>query len=85
MAETRCSCGFREGADETMTDHLLEAFTPRACRGNDGHLHEEAFPALTCLCGFAAATGQELDEHFLAVFTPGDRVGLDGRVHATNW
>jgi hypothetical protein len=64
-----------------MTDHLLAVFTPQACRGNDGYLHEEAFPALTCLCGFAAATGQELDDHFLGVFTPAGSAGPDGIVH----
>jgi hypothetical protein len=82
MAEARCTCGFTETADETITDHLLEVFTPVSGRGNDGLLHEEAFPALTCLCGLTAAAGQELDAHFLAVFTPADATGRDGRVHA---
>jgi hypothetical protein len=82
MTDARCSCGFTEAGDETITDHLLEVFTPVGCRGHDGLLHEEAFPALTCLCGFTAATGQELDDHFLAAFTPADSAGQDGRVHA---
>jgi hypothetical protein len=81
MTAGRCSCGFTEAGDETITDHLLEVFTPQACRGSDGHLHEEAFPALSCLCGFAAATGRELDDHFLARFTPAGAVGPDGVVH----
>ena len=58
MTGTRCACGFAEAGDETITDHLLEAFTPPGSRGNDGLPHEEAFPALACLCGFTAeATG----------------------------
>jgi hypothetical protein len=81
MADARCSCGFTESGDETISDHLLEVFTPRACRGNDGLLHEEAFPALTCLCGYAAATPGDMDAHFLAMFTPGDATGADGQVH----
>jgi hypothetical protein len=30
MINARCSCGFTEagGVDETITDHLLEMFTP---------------------------------------------------------
>lgn len=83
MTGSRCTCGFIEAADkdETITDHLLEVFTPDACRGNDGYLHEEAFPALSCLCGFTAETGRELDGHFIAAFTPADRAGPDGVVH----
>jgi hypothetical protein len=81
MADARCTCGFTEAADETVTDHLLEVFTPAGCRGNDGLLHEEAFPALTCLCGYAAATGRELDDHILAMFTPAGSDGPDGVVH----
>ena len=81
MTYTRCACGFAATGDETITDHLLEVFTPQACRGNDGLLHEEAFPALTCLCGLIAATGRELDDHFIAAFTPADCTGPDGMVH----
>jgi hypothetical protein len=81
MTGARCTCGFTEADDETITDHLLAVFTPDACRGNDRLLHEEAFPALTCLCGFTAATGQELDDHFLAAFTPANSTGTDGVVH----
>ena len=81
MARTRCSCGFTEAGDETITDHLLEVFTPAGCRGSDGLLHEEAFPALTCLCGHAAPTPADLDAHFLVVFTPPDSAGPDGVTH----
>ena len=81
MADARCTCGFTESGDETITDHLLEMFASQGCRGNDGLLHEEAFPALTCLCGQVAATPRELDDHFLAVFTPADSIGPDGTVH----
>ena len=81
MADERCACGFAESGDETIIDHLLEMFTPQGCRGNDGLLHEEAFPALTCFCGQVAATGQELDNHFLAAFTPAGSIGPDGTVH----
>lgn len=81
MADVRCACGFTEAADETLVDHLLEMFAPQGCRGNDGLLHEEAFPALTCLCGYTATTSQELDDHFLAVFTPPNSTGRDGLVH----
>jgi hypothetical protein len=84
VADSRCTCGFIESGDETVTDHLLEVFTPQGGRGNDGLLHEEAFPALSCLCGFTAATGQELDAHFLAVFIPADSAAPDGRVHVTS-
>lgn len=83
MADKRCACGFTEAGDETINDHLLEVFTPEACRGNDGLLHEEAFPALTCLCGLVAATSQEMDAHFLSMFTPAGSVGPDGVVHRT--
>jgi hypothetical protein len=81
MTGTRCTCGFTEAGDETINDHLLEVFTPEACRGNDGLLHEEAFPALTCLCGLTAETTQEMDDHFLAMFTPAGSAGPDGVVH----
>jgi hypothetical protein len=81
MTGTRCTCGFTESAGETITDHLLEVFAPPGGRGNDGMLHEEAFPALTCLCGHIAATGEELDSHFLAAFTPDGLASPDGVVH----
>ena len=81
MADARCSCGFSEAGDETITDHLLEVFAPEDCRGSDGLVHEEVRPDLTCSCGLVAATAGELDAHFLRVFTPGDLVGRDGRKH----
>jgi hypothetical protein len=81
MTNARCTCGFTEAGDETITDHLLAVFTPDACRGSDGLLHEEAFPPLTCLCGFTAATAQELDEHFLAMFTPDNSTDPNGVSH----
>lgn len=74
MAGERCSCGFTETADETITDHLLEAFVPEDCLGSDGRVHAEVQPDLTCSCGLAAATPGELDAHFLRVFTPGDPI-----------
>jgi hypothetical protein len=79
MTGTRCTCG--EAGDDTITDHLLEVFTPDDCRGSDGLLHEEADPALTCFCGLVAATGREMDEHFLVVFIPAGSAGLDGVIH----
>lgn len=80
MTTARCSCGFAELADESLTDHLLLAFTPEDCRGNDGQVHEET-AALTCRCGYVAMASQGLDDHFLAVFTPPGAIGHDGRKH----
>jgi hypothetical protein len=80
MAATSCSCGFTELADESITDHLLQAFEPEGSRGNDGQAHEER-GLRTCACGLTASTAGELDRHFLAVFTPADAVGRDGRRH----
>jgi hypothetical protein len=77
MTATKCSCGFTELADETITDHLLVAFEPDDRTGTDGQVHEEGGP-LTCACGFAAATGDDLDEHFLKAFTPAGAIGRDG-------
>lgn len=82
MADARCSCGFSEAGDETVTDHLLGVFVPEESRASDGTVHEEAWPDLTCSCGLAAATPGQLDAHFLRVFTTGDLVGRDGRRHA---
>ena len=36
MDDSRCSCGFTVSGDETMTDHLLEAFAPDDSRAADG-------------------------------------------------
>lgn len=80
MPAAHCWCGFTEAPDETITDHLLAAFTPDDSRGPDGQVHDEGQPG-HCLCGLALATSAGLDEHFLAVFTPGDRVGNDGGTH----
>jgi hypothetical protein len=81
MTVSRCSCGFTELDDETMTDHLLGAFIPEDGIAGDGVLHEEGRSPHACLCGLAAATSEQLDQHYLAVFTPEDRTGLDGKVH----
>jgi hypothetical protein len=81
MDDSRCSCGFTVSGDETMTDHLLEAFAPDDSRAADGLVHEEWAAALTCSCGVAATTAAELDRHFLAAFTPADSIGRDGRAH----
>ncbi len=70
-----------ELADETMTDHLLQAFSREDGIGSDGQAHEEGKP-LTCLCGLVGADSRELDAHFLAVFAPPDAIGRDGKKHA---
>jgi hypothetical protein len=75
-----CSCGFTELADESMTDHLLQVFTPDDAIGRDGQRHEEG-ESLACFCGFTAATTEELDDHFLAAFTPADAIARDGKQH----
>jgi hypothetical protein len=82
MAHARCSCGFTEaeGADETISDHLLAVFAPEEDKGTDGRYHLEGEPGLTCACG-AAATATELDAHFVGVFAPADHIGRDGRQH----
>jgi serine/threonine-protein kinase RsbW len=80
MTTARCTCGFTELADETMTDHLLAAFEPDDCMGTDGLVHEEGEP-LACACGFAASTPDDLDEHFLKSFTPAGAIGRDGHRH----
>jgi hypothetical protein len=81
MAGVMCSCGFTEGADEAMTDHLLAAFTPGESRGRDGKVHEEWRAALSCSCGVATTTPAQLDAHFLAMFTPDNAIGRDGKKH----
>jgi hypothetical protein len=80
MTATRCACGFKELADEEITDHLHLAFEPDDIKGNDGQPHEER-DHLTCACGFSAITSEELDSHFLKVFAPADAIGRDGRRH----
>jgi hypothetical protein len=81
MADARCSCGFTESGEETMTDHFLEVFIPADSRAADGLVHQEWTVALTCSCGVATSTPAELDRHFLGVFTPADSVGRDGVRH----
>ena len=80
MTTARCTCGFTELADETVTDHLLLAFEPADRTGTDGLVHEEGEP-LACACGFAASTPDDLDEHFLKSFTPAGAIGRDGHRH----
>jgi hypothetical protein len=80
MTAAKCSCGFTELADETVTDHLLLAFEPDDRTGTDGQVHEEGEP-LTCACGFAASTPDDLDSHLLKAFTPPDAIGGDGNKH----
>lgn len=80
MATTSCTCGFTELADESITDHLLQAFEPEGGREKDRQVHEER-SLRNCACGLTASTAGELDRHFLAVFTPADAVGRDGRRH----
>jgi hypothetical protein len=80
MTATKCSCGFTELDDESMTDHLHQVFEPDHHRGNDGLVHEER-DRLTCACGMAAITADELDQHFLKVFTADDAIGRDGQRH----
>jgi hypothetical protein len=81
MTAVQCECGFSELADETLTDHLHQAFAPDDMRGKDGIVHQE-LSSLACGCGFTAATADELDEHFLQAFTPDDGTGRDGNRHA---
>ena len=79
-----CSCGFTETDAETLTDHLLEVFTPEDNKGNDARLHEEGALALACVCGLVAPSPEELDSHFLRVFTPPDLIGADGKRHKSS-
>lgn len=79
-----CSCGFTETDAETLTDHLLEIFTPEDNQGSDGTPHEEGSPALTCACGLTAASPEELDRHFLRAFIPPDLIGADGKWHKSS-
>jgi hypothetical protein len=53
MAGARCSCGFTEaaGADETLTDHLLEVFAAEDGTAADGRVHLEGEVSLFCMCG----------------------------------
>jgi hypothetical protein len=76
----KCSCGFTELADESITDHLQQVFAPDNAIGLDGKRHEEG-KKLACLCGLTAVTTDELDSHLLAAFTPDDAIGRDGEVH----
>jgi hypothetical protein len=81
MRDARCSCGFTEAGDETMTDHLLAVFAPEESRGADGVVLR-GMAARTCSCGVATTTPAKLDAHFLAMFTPRDATGRDGVRHA---
>lgn len=81
MTTGSCSCGFKELADESITDHLQYIFELDDNRGIDGLIHAET-SQFTCSCGLTAAMAAALDEHFLAVFTRPDRIGRDGRKHA---
>ena len=81
MADARCTCGFTETSDETITDHLLEVFSPGDGTGTDGLVHLEGEQPLTCLCGFAGTTPRELDRHFLTAVTPPGSIGRDGDKH----
>jgi hypothetical protein len=83
MNSRQCACGFAEdeASDYTITDHLLEAFTPEDDKRADGLVHLEGKQQLTCTCGLAAATTEELDAHFVAVFAPADAIGRDGKRH----
>jgi hypothetical protein len=80
MAGARCTCGFTEGGDERLGDHLVEAFAPDDGMGPDGLVHLEGEVSLLCMCG-AGGSAADLDAHFLAVFTPADHVGRDGEKH----
>lgn len=80
MIAARCSCGFTELADESLADHLLQAFVPDDSIAPDGQVHEET-SRLTCRCGLAASTPAGLDTHFFRVFTPLDAVDREGRKH----
>jgi hypothetical protein len=82
MTAAKCACGFTEdeAADETIGDHLFEAFAPQDGRAADGRVHLEGEAALFCMCG-AGGSADELDAHFLAVFTPADLIGADRRKH----
>jgi hypothetical protein len=81
MTTAQCTCGFTEAGDETLSDHLLEVFTPADSRAADGVVHQEWTVALTCACGVATTAPAELDRHFRAVFTPDDAIGPDGEKH----
>jgi len=80
MTALQCTSGFTELADETLTDHLLQAFEPEDGRGNDGQGHEER-DRLTCACGLVAVTAEEFDAHLLKGFTPAGAIGRDDRKH----
>ena len=80
MTAAKCTCGFTEGLDETMDDHLLEVFAPEDGKGADGLVHLEGAADLFCMCG-VGGSARELDAHFQAVFTPAGLVGRDGIRH----
>jgi hypothetical protein len=82
MITTRCTCGFTEstGTDETIDDHLLEAFETDDDTAPDGQVHVEGAKSFFCLCGAGGST-KELDMHFLLVFTPANCIGRDGNKH----
>lgn len=83
MSASQCVCGFiaDEADDQTIADHLLEAFAPADDKGTDGLAHLEGEQNLTCLCGLVAASPEDLDAHFVAIFTPADAIGRDGKKH----
>ena len=83
MTTAQCACGFTEAeaGDQTLGDHLFEAFTPEDDKGPDGLVHLEGERKLTCFCGLTAATAEELDAHLLTQFTPDDAMGWDGKKH----
>jgi hypothetical protein len=83
MTTAQCACGFTEdeAGDQTIADHLLEAFAPEGDKGPDGLVHLEGERKLMCFCGLAAVTPEELDAHLLAQFTPDDAIGRDGKEH----
>ncbi len=82
MTAAQCVCGFTEaeGADETISDHLLEVFTPDDGRAADGKVHLEGDADLFCMCGVGGSAA-ELDAHLLTVFMPDHHIGRDGHKH----
>jgi hypothetical protein len=80
MINARCACGFSEAGDETIDDHLIEAFAPDDGKEPDGRVHLEGEVNLFCLCG-TGGSAAELDAHLLAVFPPADHVARDGAKH----
>jgi hypothetical protein len=80
MTAARCSCGFTELEDETITDHLLLVFESDDRIGTDGQAHGEG-DRLTCVCGLVVSSPEGLDEHFLEAFRPVGAIGRDGMRH----